>query len=290
MLWLFKLAARVTRWRLRRAGLRMSARDWEGGKLAIYHGGEGRSKPLLVLAHGMGDWVGGWRRVLTRLPGDFEILALDLPGYGYSPRPAGAGPASLGEMGAALRAALEPFVGRPFLLVGQSLGGWVALREAQAGLAGLHHLVLINPAGAPAGDVEAVRRLLIDLTPAGQRRIRKAIYGAHIPWRQYFLAPLYRRARALPGFAGFVKTLENPQLLAPPAAPPAVPLDFIFGTGDGLFGPASRTWFCENFPGARVHLIDCGHAPQVQAPAALAELLRAMEPHASLVTPGRAGG
>ncbi len=278
MLWMFKLAARITLWRLRRAGIRMTLRDWAGGKLAIYHGCSRQALPLLVLAHGMGDWVGGWRRVLLRLRQDYEILALDLPGYGYSRRPAGAGPADLARLGAALRAALEPFAGRPFMLVGQSLGGWVALREAQAGLSGLHHLVLINPAGAPAGDVEAVRRLLIDLTPAGQRRIRRAIYGERIPWRQYLLAPVYRRARGLPGFAGFVKSLENPLLLAPPASPPAVPLDFIFGTGDGLFGPASRAWFMAHYPGARVQLLDCGHAPQVQAPAALAELLRAMKP------------
>jgi pimeloyl-ACP methyl ester carboxylesterase len=277
MLWLFKFAARLTLWRLRRAGLRMTVRDWQGGKLAVYHGGEARGLPLLVLAHGMGDWVGGWRRVLVRLLGEYEILALDLPGYGYSRRPAGARPADLAQLGAALQAALQPFAGRSFTLVGQSLGGWVALREAQAGLPGLQKLVLINPAGAPAGDVEAVRRLLIDLTPAGQRRIRRAIYGDHIPWRQYFLAPLYRRARALPGFAGFVKALENPLLLAPPPAPPAVPLEFIFGTGDGLFGPASRGWFIEHYPAARVHLIACGHAPQVQAPAVLADLLRGMK-------------
>jgi pimeloyl-ACP methyl ester carboxylesterase len=274
---MFKFAARITLWRLRRAGFRMILRDWAGGKLAIYHGGDGRALPLLVLVHGMGDWAGGWRRVLVRLRGDYEILALDLPGYGYSRRPAGAGPADLAQLGAALLAALEPFAGRPFTLVGQSLGGWVALREAQAGLPGLRHLVLINPAGAPAGDVEAVRQLLIDPTPAGQRRIRRAIYGRHIPWRQYFLAPLYRRARALPGFAGFVKTLENPLLLAPPPAPLAVSLDFIFGSGDGLFGPASRSWFIEHYPAARVHLMDCGHAPQVQAPAELAALLRAMK-------------
>lgn len=273
MLWLFKFAARITLWRLRRAGIRMTLRDWAGGKLAIYHGCARKELPLLVLAHGMGDWVGGWRRVLLRLLSEYEILALDLPGYGYSRRAPGAGPADLAQLGAALRAALEPFAGRSYTLVGQSLGGWVALREAQAGLPGLQRLVLINPAGAPAGDTEAVRQLLIDLTPAGQRRLRRAIYGDCIPWRQYILAPVYRRARGLPGFVGFVKSLENPQLLAPPASPPAVPLDFIFGAGDGLFGPASRAWFIEHYPAARVHLIGCGHAPQVQAPGELAALL-----------------
>lgn len=278
MLILFLWAALLTRCGLRLAGFRREWIQGPDGKISLWRGPADDDKPLLIIAHGMGDWTGGWRRLLWRIRRNFQIVIFDFPGYGDSPRPAGVSFASLEQLGAALRLAIAAAPPRPYILLGQSLGGWVALREAGAGLSGLARLVLMNPAGAPNGDLEVTRTLLTDGGPGCQQRIRHAIYGAHIPWRQYLLAPLYRRARALPGYSGFTRALSPAMMLPENFQPPAAPVDFIFGTDDHLFGEPSRRWFAEKFPGARVTLLPAGHALHFQAARAVANYLRALYP------------
>ena len=276
MLILFVWAAALTRLGLRLAGFRRQWLQGPDGRISLWRGPADGDKPLLLIAHGMGDWAGGWRRLLWRIRRDFQIVIFDFPGYGDSPRPPGAAFASLEQLGSALRAVVAAAPQRPYLLLGQSLGGWVALREACAGLPGLQRLLLINPAGAPNGDLEATRGLLTDIGLDGQKHIRLAIYGKGVPWRQYLLAPLYRRARALPGYSGFTRALAPAMMLPKNLQPPAAPVDFLFGTEDTLFGEPSRRWFAKRFPGARVTLFPAGHALHFQCPAALADYLWAL--------------
>ena len=106
MLILFLWAAVLTRFGLRLAGFRREWIQGPEGKISLWRGPAGEDKPLLVIAHGMGDWTGGWRRLLWRIRRDFQIVIFDFPGYGDSPRPEGVSFASLEQLGAALRAAI----------------------------------------------------------------------------------------------------------------------------------------------------------------------------------------
>jgi pimeloyl-ACP methyl ester carboxylesterase len=105
--------------------------------------GEGRP---LVLLHGLGMGAFAWGPVLERLAATRRVIAFDLPGFGatpalppeVTPTPAAIAQALVQEL---RRRGIEP----PYDLAGNSLGGFVALEVAKAGLA--RSVVGISPAG-----------------------------------------------------------------------------------------------------------------------------------------------
>jgi pimeloyl-ACP methyl ester carboxylesterase len=106
----------------------------------------GRGDTTLVFLHGFGESLLAWRPLLDRFTGHYRVLAVDLPGFGLSDKPAGLYeyPTYLRWLGDLLR---EQTAG-PVIVVGHSMGG-----ELAAGLALEHRdrivaLVLIAPAGA----------------------------------------------------------------------------------------------------------------------------------------------
>jgi pimeloyl-ACP methyl ester carboxylesterase len=103
------------------------------------------SGPPLVLIHALGADREMWAPVLDRLAAEREVVAVDLPGFGGSPVLDGAGPPTPRALAAAVAAAMQPVVGIPFHVAGNSLGGWVALEAALAGTA--CSVTAIAPAG-----------------------------------------------------------------------------------------------------------------------------------------------
>jgi pimeloyl-ACP methyl ester carboxylesterase len=97
------------------------------------------SGELLVLIHGIGDSHRFWAPVVGRLAQEFEVVAIDLPGFGRSPSMA-APPAP-----PALAAAVAEFIGEPFHVAGVSLGGGTALELGLCGAA--RSVCAISPVG-----------------------------------------------------------------------------------------------------------------------------------------------
>ena len=105
--------------------------------------GEGRP---LVLLHGLGLGGFAWSPVLERLAATRRAIAFDLPGFGATP----ALPPEVTPTPAAIASALVQELRRrgfdpPYDLAGNSLGGFIALEVAKAGLA--RSVVGISPAG-----------------------------------------------------------------------------------------------------------------------------------------------
>jgi pimeloyl-ACP methyl ester carboxylesterase len=103
----------------------------------------GRGAPL-VLVHGFGADLNGWRPVVGRLRGDLAALALDLPGHGLSPL---AGEIGIEPMADAVENALGEEGVHEAHFVGHSLGGAVAIALAARLGALARSLTLIAPAG-----------------------------------------------------------------------------------------------------------------------------------------------
>lgn len=110
--------------------------------IAIDEIGEG---PPLVLLHGVGASRAVWRRVSPALAEDRLVLAPDLPGFGES-APLADG-FELGTTAAALADTLADRAGGPFDLLGNSLGGAVAVQLALTRPELVRRLVLSAPAG-----------------------------------------------------------------------------------------------------------------------------------------------
>ena len=235
---------------------------------------QGEGEPL-VLLHGIGGELCVWEPVLEPLAQRADVIAIDLPGFGRSPAlPDGVDPAP-GALAAAIAGLLDELGIDSAHLVGNSLGGWVALELAAISRA--RSVTALCPAGlwgapvlregAPArGRTHRIARRLRPLLPLIMlsRRARRLALGHvvddpdRVPraaaWR---MVSSYARATAYDA--------TNNAMLASHftgAARINAPLTVAFGERDRLIRPVRI-----RVPGARtIVLPGCGHIPMWDDP------------------------
>jgi acylglycerol lipase len=144
-----------------RDGLRLPTRAW-------LPDAEGAERALVVLVHGLGEHVGRYDGLATRLVrAGYAVHGYDQRGHGYAP---GARAQvdrferlveDLGDFVAQVR---SEHPGRPWVLLGHSMGGVVALRAVQTAATRPDRLVLSSPTMRDGADVPGwVRSLLMRL-------------------------------------------------------------------------------------------------------------------------------
>ncbi|HXW39392.1 MAG TPA: alpha/beta hydrolase, partial [Acidimicrobiales bacterium] len=128
-----------------RWGVRGWLTDLEGAVHWVEFVGTGDAdRPPLVLVHGLGGSHLNWVLVGPALAAGRRVVAIDLPGFGLSP---GFGrDCSVGENAVVLRQFLSRVIGRPAVLVGNSMGGMISLLAAAAEPDAVRGVVLVDPA------------------------------------------------------------------------------------------------------------------------------------------------
>ncbi|NOT09278.1 MAG: alpha/beta fold hydrolase [Gemmatimonadales bacterium] len=121
--------------------------DAGGAPVRVVRAGEGDT--TLVLLHGFGESLTVWRPIFDRLTEKNRVVALDLPGFGGSAKPAAS--YSLESMTERLTGFLDRWVPGPVVMVGHSMGGELAASVALARPDQVKLLVLIAPAGYRIG-------------------------------------------------------------------------------------------------------------------------------------------
>ena len=114
-----------------------------GHRIAVRWGGEG---PVLVFIHGMAGSSATWNAVLPSLSEQFTVVAPDLLGHGDSANPRMAD-YSLGAFASTVRDVLDVLGHRRATVVGQSLGGGVAMQFAYQFPDRCERLVLLDSGG-----------------------------------------------------------------------------------------------------------------------------------------------
>ncbi|MES2974303.1 MAG: alpha/beta fold hydrolase BchO [Pseudomonadota bacterium] len=113
-------------------------------------------KPFALLLHGTGASTHSWRGLAPLLAPHFSVLAMDLPGHGFTSMPAG-GPLSpqlsLPGMAQELDALLRQLQVRPALVIGHSAGAAIAVRMCLDGLIAPQRVVSLNGALLPLGGI-----------------------------------------------------------------------------------------------------------------------------------------
>ncbi|HEX6090060.1 MAG TPA: alpha/beta hydrolase [Gemmatimonadales bacterium] len=104
----------------------------------------GRGDTTLVMLHGYGESLMAWRGIADRLGQRFRVVAVDLPGFGVSDKPAG--PYTLDAMHRRLADFIARWTGGPVIVVGHSMGGEIAASLAMSE-ARVVAAVLVAPAG-----------------------------------------------------------------------------------------------------------------------------------------------
>jgi pimeloyl-ACP methyl ester carboxylesterase len=257
-----------------------------------------------VFVHGLAGSATNWTDLMAELQHQVRGYAIDLPGAGYSPASPG-GDYSIGAHAAAVTALAE-HVGDPVHLLGNSMGGAVAVRVAAMRPDLVRTLTLISPAlpdllpryGPARVAVTAAPRLgewamtrLRALSP--ERRIQATMAmcyadtGRVHPDRLEDAVAELRRRDELP-YAGealvasaralvneyFRRGSENLWRLAAQVTAPTL---VVHGRHDRLVHPrmAARAW--RTFPDVRLVLFPhAAHVAQMEYPALVAGHVRVL--------------
>lgn len=239
--------------------------------------------PTVVLVHGLLGYSFSWRKAIPILAREREVIAVDMPGAGFSQ----CSSALDGRLVAAaqrLKRFLETIRAVPCDLVGSSYGGTTALRLAALQPECFRTLVLVSPAN-PWSRIGR-KRLVVLRIPAVASLFPKVARGVG-PLPRYFLSRMYGDASRLSEetVRGYSLPIARPGVLEhavkitrswhedmreleremPKAA--GVPTLLVWGSKDRLVERASMEPLRRNFKNANTVVIEgLGHLPYEESP------------------------
>ena len=143
--------------------------------------------PVLLLIHGMAGSSTTWRQVIPELSRRFTVVAPDLPGHGRSDKPPG--DYSLGAFASSLRDLLVALGHEHATVVGQSLGGGIAMQFSYQYPERCERLVLVGSGGLG----REVNRLLQLLTLPGSDTVLRLASATPVRAAIEFLGALAAR-------------------------------------------------------------------------------------------------
>jgi pimeloyl-ACP methyl ester carboxylesterase len=264
--------------------------DLHGERVAYRDAGSGET---LLLIHGMAGSSATWRAVIPELSKKYRVLAPDLLGHGESTKPRG--DYSLGAFAASLRDLLDELGISRATVVGQSLGGGVAMQFTYQHRDYCQRLALISSGGlgpdlnwilrilsAPGAElllpVVAPRQVLNVgnklgswLTSVGVQSPRASeMWSAYSsladqPTRQAFL----RTLRSVVDYRG-----QAVSALGKIHVSHGLPTLLIWGEEDRIIPVAHGYAAHEAVPSSRLEVLPgVGHFPHVESPAAVVDIL-----------------
>jgi pimeloyl-ACP methyl ester carboxylesterase len=257
------------------------------GFTASHRGGSG---PPLLCIHGFTDTWRTWELVLPALEDRHEVLAITLAGHAGGP--AIEGPVSDATLADAVEAAMEQAGLESAHIVGNSLGGYVALQLASRGVA--ESVVAFAPAGGWAqGDRSYVETLehftkMQELLKAAEPHIdailatsdgrRTATQYTTVNFEHIPVDLLAHQMRGVVGCraAGALIAHGLEEAWDLDAARIDCPVRIVWGTEDRLLSwPTAAARFREDWlPRADwVTLDGVGHCPQLDVPLEAAQLV-----------------
>ncbi len=264
--------------------------DLHGERVAYLDVGTGDA---LLLIHGMAGSSATWRAVIPALSKKYRVLAPDLQGHGESTKPRG--DYSLGAFAASLRDMLDELGITRATVIGQSLGGGVAMQFAYQHREYCERLVLIGSGGlgpdlnwmlrflsapgaelllpvvAPRPVLNVGNKLRSWFTSAGVQAPRAGeMWSAYSSLadpetRQAFL----RTLRSVVDYRG-----QAVSALGKIHVSRGLPTLLIWGDEDRIIPVAHGRAAHDAVPGSRLEILPgVGHFPHVEAPTAVVDIL-----------------
>jgi pimeloyl-ACP methyl ester carboxylesterase len=248
--------------------------------------------PPVILLHGIGRSLEDWTEQHELLPARYRVYSMDLAGSGWSePLNEPYTLPALARFVAEFLDAME--IAEPAHVVGNSLGGAIAMQLAVDDPARVASLVLVNSAGF--GREVSISLRLLAIRPLGRLLLRPSRYGARRIERSLFhdptlvtparvehtftLAQRPHAARVLLETARALGTIRGVrpqwrQTLLRSLAELDIPTLIVWGDRDLILPAAHLNTARTYLPHAQTHLFpDTGHMPQIERAEAFSELL-----------------
>jgi pimeloyl-ACP methyl ester carboxylesterase len=255
---------------LRRIGVASRTAEILGAQVHYYEAAGNPDGPPLLLVHGFGDSANTWYQLIGPLARSLgRVYAIDLPGVGFSQLPAGQDHLNLEECVQTVAQFCKQVIGRPCVLLGQSLGGALVLRLASRDLP-LLGLVAIAPAGARLSEKE-----WNDLRAAFEvpdRAAARALLGrifTNPPWPLVLVENDLRAVwRSVPMRKLMDSLQPDRDFLSPEElARIHVPSLLLWGTDERLLPSSMLAYYRRYLPETRIEVVHgWGHAPQQERP------------------------
>jgi pimeloyl-ACP methyl ester carboxylesterase len=227
----------------------------------------GRRGIPVVLIHGLGSSAETWAVLIPLLSREYLVYAPDLPGFGKTPL------APEGTNVSTHILYLERFLdalGYPrVILVGNSLGGWIATHIAVEHPERVERLFLLNSAGLRREGMNSPYAV----DHAAARRMLEHTLGFSLPVPKFMLDEVVRNSQT-PAYAGFMNSYDPREELDGVLADVRVPTTIIWGERDRLLPIISAHDLHNGIASSDMVLLPrVGHMPQIQAPAKVARLI-----------------
>jgi pimeloyl-ACP methyl ester carboxylesterase len=263
------------------------------GRISVLSAGVGPETVLCL--HGLGGTKASFLPTVAALADRYRVVAMDLPGFGESDKPIGA-PYDAQWFARSAFATLDALGVREAHLVGNSMGGRVAIEAGLINRERVRGLVLLSPALAWLRDrrwAPVVRLLrpelgLLQVTPRPviERVVRRLIPGGGRGWAAAGVDEFLRAYLTPRGRAAFYAAARNIYLDEPHGDEGfwsrlgglSTDTMFVWGRRDTLVPIAFMKHVERALPSARHVELECGHVPQLERPrethAAMLEFLR----------------
>lgn len=235
-----------------------------GQSIRYIEAGQG---PAVILLHGLGGVKEMWMANFAALSNRHHVYALDQIGFGHSDKP-------LLEYKIAtwvdfLYGFMQAEKIRQATLVGNSLGGWIALEFTSEHPDTVEKLVLVDAAGLAWGRGGPV----VDLNPSslvGWRVLLESLfYDKTRVTDQLVLQVFTDHLRNNDGYtiertlAGFAQAQFEDEKLSSIHVPTLV----VWGREDELIALSRGEKFRDGIPGAKLVVLEhCGHLPELEKP------------------------
>ncbi|UVS68062.1 alpha/beta fold hydrolase [Nitrososphaera viennensis] len=236
-------------------------------------GSSGGSKPLLLM-HGLGGAIESWANNIGELAKkeELRVIALDLPGFGFSDKP---------KMSYTIKFYVD-FVAKfaralgiaPLAVAGSSLGGHVACELAIAHPEIVSKLILTSPSGALPKSFKgspALWRYVKVLKAKSVEEVKKALYAVdNKPVDDAYARAAYDKF-AMPGakeafLSALAGSARAPRLNKARLSKVRAPTLVLWGKDDIMI-PARYVEPFVKMRNARVVLLEnCGHRPHADRP------------------------
>lgn len=240
----------------------------------------GQGVPV-VLLHGFPFCRDIFAPVMPALAQVGRVVAADLPGFGQSP-PLSPG-FSLADVAKEIIALLQALGLQRTVLIGHSMGGYVALEAAAQKPEMLSALVLLaSHPRADTPDARARRQEGIQAIRQGQRRefLKSFLARLWSPWTVEHARRLLREVEAMTKavpdevLTGFLQAMAERKDHTETVRRLQVPVGVVVGEADGLIPrELARDVAAEALQGRLVVIPEAGHLPTLEKPVFTAEAL-----------------